>query len=122
MILTINNLKLPALTSSTSELINDVVTKRTVSGRLITKTAYSKWRVNVNFDAVAMSLSFQADFYRLCTLAKSTPVTITLVSPYDNQVKRISAKCISLNLPNIASLNNRRPSLYTQAGAVFEEI
>jgi hypothetical protein len=123
MIKQIDNLKLPPSLSGSTELFNRDTQRRTVSGRLITKLdTTEKWRVTVSFDAVSLSLPFQAEFYNKCLEMRLQAKQIIFVSPYDGAEKTITAKCIGKSIPSPTNLYGGKPQFYTKIGAVFEEV
>ena len=62
--MTIDGLKLPKDISIKAEKQNFDTSKRTVSGRLITKLApVEKWKVTVSFENLTLRLPFQTAFY-----------------------------------------------------------
>lgn len=123
MIVEIDKLKMPPSASSQAELFNNDTHKRTVSNRLITKIGSNqKWRLTVLYDNDTLNMEFQTKFYAKCIILRSIPKEIKFISPYDGQLKSIKAKVTSLNTPTIMGISNGVPKLYTQIGAVFEEV
>lgn len=114
---------LPPSITGTAELFNRDTTKRTVSGRLITKLdPIQKWRVTVSYDDVSLSLDYQAQFYSKCLDMRMHARPVVFISPYDGSEITITAKCISRNVPSAVNLYKRAPQFYKGAGAVFEEV
>lgn len=123
MIVEIDGLKMPPSASSQAELFNNDTQKRTVSNRLITKiSSNQKWRLMVLYDNDTLNMELQTKFYTKCIILRSAPKDVKFISPYDGQLKNVKAKLISLNTPTITKISNGVPKLYTQIGAVFEEI
>ena len=123
MVKQIGELKLPPDIAGTAELFNDDTSQRTVSGRLVTKLAPTeKWRLTVAFETAALSPELQAAFYAVCVSARTTATTITFISPYDGQIHTATCRCTERNIPAILSLSKGAPRLYSNIGAVFEEI
>lgn len=122
MIKSVGGLALPASAKSKSEIFTQTTSKRTVSGRLVTKYAYSKWRCTFELpDAVAMDIDYQAALYGICMGAKLSSTTVTFINPYNNNEETIRAKCTEMNTPDIMALANRKPSVYTGVKVVLEE-
>lgn len=123
MILNINGLLLPPSIDGKAELTADDTTRRTVSGRLITKLAATeKWRITVAFGDDALTENYMADFYDMCAAMRTHAGQIHFVSPYDGTEKLITAKCVERTLPRAVNICRGAVQYYTGAGAVFEEV
>lgn len=123
MIREIDGLKLPCNLEGKVELKNMDTTRRTVSGRLITKLASSeKWQVTISYESISMSLSFQKKFYEKCLELRGRPGSVWFTSPYDGSEVTIVAKCVSRSAPSALSVGRGLPALYKKVGAVFEEV
>lgn len=123
MLTEIDGLKMPPSIESYAELFNQDSQRRTVSNRLITKTdGLEKWRVTCMYETDALTIEFQKAFYEKCAVLRNTAKTIKFISPYDGVEKAITAKMISRNNPRSRFIIGRKPKLYTQVGAVFEEV
>ena len=119
----IDDLKLPESVDTTAELQNRDTQRRTVSGRLITKLAPNeKWIVTIKFATDTLSLAFQKLFYEKCIEMRGTSATIIFISPYTGEDVTITAKCTSRKSPSVLSIAGRRPVLYKDIEAVFEEV
>lgn len=123
MIKEIDGLKLPATIEGSAELVNFDTQKRSVSGKLITKLSPTeKWKVTINYDKIALSLTFQNEFYNKCLKARGEAVLISFISPYDGALKNIYAKCVSRTAPLPLAIFRGLPTIYNRVGAVFEEV
>lgn len=123
MVKSIDGLLMPPHISGTAELFNRDNTRRTVSGRLITKLdPVQKWRVIVSFDDDVLSRELQAQFYAKCLSMRAASAPIVFVSPYDGADITITARCVGRNTPKIVNLYKRSPQFYNGAGAVFEQV
>lgn len=123
MIKEIDGLKLPPSVEGTAELMNRDTTRRTVSGRLITKLdPNEKWKVTASFESFSLALEFQKSFYDKCLAMRTTSAEITFISPYDGTEKTIKAKCTQRTAPTALNIYGGKPQLYSKVGAVFEEV
>lgn len=123
MIKSIAGLSLPPSTKSKSEIVPNVTTKRTVNGRLIYKHRYDAWKCTFEMDEnTIMTPTYQADFYGICISARTTPIEVVFVSPYDGQEKTATMLCTELNAPDILALSGRAPRGYSGVSATFEEV
>lgn len=119
----IDTLHVPENIDATAELQNFDTQRRTVSNKLITKLSpYEKWKVTVKFSTEVFSLDFQKSFYEKCLEMRNTSKSITFVSPYSGEDVTITAKCVSRVAPSRLVIVNRRPVLYKDVEAVFEEV
>lgn len=123
MIVSVDGLKMPAAISGSTELFNNDTQRRTASQRLITKLSPTeKWRVTVEYDTDMMTVEFQAAFYKKCAAMRTKSAAVTFISPYDGEVRTITAKCVSRSTPEAAYMYKQKPMLYRKVGAVFEEV
>lgn len=119
----IDGLKLPEDISCTAEKQNFDTSKRTVSGRLITKLAPAeKWKVTVSFENLTLHPSFQAAFYEKCLLMRNVAAVVEFTDPYTGEETSALMCCISKQKPEPMNIVRRRISLYQNIGAVFEEV
>ena len=119
----VDGLKLPEDISIQAEKQNFDTTKRTVSGRLITKLAPAeKWKVTVSFEKLTLSLPFQTAFYEKCLAMRNVAAVVEFTNPYTGEQERATMRCVSRTSPTPVQIVRRSVNLYTNIGAVFEEV
>lgn len=123
MILQIDNLVIPPTLSGNAETFNADSSRRTVGGRLITKTSsFEKWRATLNYEGRSIPLDLQRSLYVKCREMRSVSRPVVLVSPYNGQIYTIDMKCTQPLPPKVTMHINGNPLFYTNIGAVFEEV
>lgn len=121
--MTIDGLKLPEDISIRAEKQNFDTTRRTVSGRLITKLAPAeKWKVTVSFENLTLSLPLQAAFYEKCLAMRNVAAVVEFTNPYTGEQERALMRCLAKVSPEPAQIVRRKVNLYQNIGAVFEEV
>ena len=121
--MTIDGLKLPEDISIRVEKQNFDTTRRTVSGRLITKLAPAeKWKVTVNFENHTLSIPQQAAFYEKCMAMRNMAAIVEITNPYTGEQERATMRCVSKTSPTPAQIVRSSVNLYRNIGAVFEEV
>lgn len=125
MIISIGGMKIPLTVHSVSEQINRDSVNQSVSGRLIVNLDPSpKWKFTITFDEFSLSRDLQTAFYAKCLQGRTSDLAIEFVSPYDGVVRTVNGRCIEMVTPEIVAISKRtkKPSLYTKAGAVFQQV
>ena len=121
--MTIDGLKLPKDISIQAEKQNFDTTKRTVSGRLITKLAPAeKWKLTVSFENLTLNLPLQRAFYEKCLSMRNVAATVEFTNPYTGEMERAVMRCVSRTSPEPVQIVRRNVNLYRNIGAVFEEV
>lgn len=121
--MTIGGLKLPVTTAYKIEKQNFDTTRRTVSGRLITKLSPSeKWKITINFENETLAIDFQKAFYEKSMAMRSAAGVVEFTNPYTGEETFANMRCVSMNSPLAANIIGRRVGLYHEIGAVFEEV
>lgn len=121
--MTIDGLKLPEDISVHAEKQNFDTSRRTVSGRLITKLAPTeKWKITVEFENLTLSLPLQTAFYQKCLEMRNTAAVVEFTNPYTGERERAVMRCVSRTAPTAAQIVRRSINLYRDIGAVFEEV
>lgn len=119
----IDGLRLPNDINIVIEKKNFDTSKRAVSGRLITKLAPAeKWKVDVSFENLTLSLPFQKEFYEKCMKMRSVAAIVEFTNPYTGETERATMRCVSKNAPYVTHFVKKKPALYKNIGAVFEEV
>lgn len=123
MILQIGSVKLPASKNSTAALVPQVSRVRAISGRMISKFSYEKWRLTYQLpDDSALELDYQAQVYSVALAAQSGNVDVTFINPYTNERQTATCKCTEMETPSILTMDNGIPSHYVGLNLVFEEV
>lgn len=121
--MTIGGLKLPLTTAFHVEKQNFDTTKRSVSGRLITKLSPSeKWKISIEFENETLALDFQKAFYEKCMEMRVSADTVEFTDPYTGADTIAIMKCVSMKSPSALSIIGKRVGLYHHIGATFEEV
>ena len=125
MIKEIDGLKMPPYLDATPELVNRDVVNQTVSGRLVVELDPNpKWEIPIEYSAESLSVAFQASFYGKCFAMRTTPASVTFVSPYDGQDTTVTALCTEITAPEpvMITRTTKKPLFYKGARAVFREV
>ena len=121
--MTIGGLKLPVTGAYQIEKQNFDTSRRTVSGRLITKLSPSeKWKISINFENETLSLDLQKAFYTKCMEMRSLSDSVEFTDPYTGEKTVAIMRCVSVNKPSAMNVVGRKITLYHGIGAVFEEV
>lgn len=121
--MTIDGLKLPEDISIRAEKQNFDTSRRTVSGRLITKLAPAeKWKLTVEFSSLTLSLPLQEAFYSKCLAMRNAAAVVVFTDPYTGTETSATMRCVSRTSPQPLQILRRRASFYQNIGAVFEEV
>lgn len=119
----IDGLNLPEDSSIQAEKQNFDTSRRTVSGRLITKLAPAeKWKITVKFENLTLSLPFQTAFYEKCLMMRNTAAVVEFTNPYTGEKERAVMRCVSRTAPTAERVVRRSINLYRDIGAIFEEV
>ncbi|MCI5680180.1 hypothetical protein [Anaerotignum sp.] len=119
----IDGLKLPQDVSCTAEKQNFDTSRRTVSGRLITKLSpVEKWKVTVDFENLTLSIPFQTAFYEKCMEMRNVAAVVEFTDPYTGKETSAIMRCVSRKSPSALDIVRRQVRLYQSIGAVFEEV
>lgn len=123
MITQIANVKLPASERSTAELVPEVYRTRALSGRMITRYAYDKWKLVYELPKESfLELSYQSQIYAAVIGAMQTPVEVSFINPYTQEEMTVNARCTSMGVPNALALSNYAPRYYEGVSFTFEEV
>lgn len=119
----IDGLRLPEDISVKAEKQNFDTTRRTVSGRLITKLSPAeKWKLTVSFENLTLSLPLQTAFYEKCLAMRNMAAVVEFTNPYTGELERTMMRCVSKTSPMPVQIIRRSVNLYRNIGAVFEEV
>lgn len=119
----IDGLRLPEDVSIAAEKQNFDTSKRSVSGRLITKLAPAeKWRLVISFENLTLNLSLQAAFYEKCMQMRNVAAAVEFTNPYTGEMETAIMRCVARTRPEPAHIVKGRVSMYKKIGAVFEEV
>lgn len=125
MIKSIDGLNMPPSIDATPELKNRDVQAQTVSGRLVVELdPQPKWEIPIAYEASALTIDFQAQFYAKCFSMRSTPASVTFISPYDGSETTVTALCVEIPAPNPIGIAwaRKSPIAYRNTRAVFREV
>lgn len=123
VIKSIGGLEIPPTLSGNAEKFNADSTRRTVSMRMITKfSPTEKWRVTLDYEDRAITLDSQRKLYAKINSMRKSPEIIVFEDPETGDVLYLKMRTTQSFSPRITTHNRNKPTLYTNAGAVFEEI
>lgn len=123
MITQIADIALPASERSTAELVPEVYRTRSLSGRMITRYSYDKWKLTYEMPKDAyLSLDFQSRIYSIVIGAMQTPVEVSFINPYTQEETTVEARCTDMGKINPLAMSNRAPRYYEGVTFTFEEI
>ena len=119
----IGGLKLPTTMAYQIEKQNFDTTRRSVSGRLITKLSPAeKWKININFENETLALDFQKAFYEKCMEMRVTADVVEFTDPYTGEDTIAIMRCVSTEKPSAMNIVRRKVGAYRNIGATFEEV
>jgi len=121
MILSIDDLEIPKTISGNAEQFTNDYRNRTVSMRMIIKSAMAKrWRMTLNYEGRAIFPEYRKALYEKCIEMRKTPADVTFISPYDGLIYTVRMFCIQPFPPRL--VHTAMPEMLSHCGAIFEEV
>lgn len=123
MIKSIGGVALPASKNSTAERVPEVYRTRALSGRMITRYGYDKWKLTYQLpDESAMTTEYRARVYAVVMGALATAVPVVFLNPYTGEEETVNCKCTEFGALAPWALDNNVPLGYVGHSFTFEEV